>query len=111
MTVIARDAVASDHLVYAWPFPIGPECEVSCSDDEQVVMCPAWMVGDRLGPGRHRWRTPDPMRPVAAFFVLTAPVEVSFDMVTQLHHPDHRPAGAAARAAARCRCAARIRAC
>jgi len=55
MTVIARDAVASDHLVYAWPFPIGPECEVSCSEDEQVVMCPAWMVGDRLGPGRHRW--------------------------------------------------------
>ena len=82
MTVIARDAVASDHLVYAWPFPLGPECEVSCADDEQVVMCPAWLVGDRLGPGRHRWRTPDPTRPVAAFFVLTAPVEVAFDMMT-----------------------------
>jgi hypothetical protein len=82
MTVIARDSVAADHLVYAWPFPIGPECEVACSEDEQVVMCPAWMVGDRLGPGRHRWRTPDPTRPVTAFFVLTAPVEVSFDMVT-----------------------------
>lgn len=82
MTVIARDAVASDHLVYAWPFPLGPECEVSCADDEQVVMCPAWLVGDRLGPGRHRWRTPDPTRPVAAFFVLTAPVEVAFDMTT-----------------------------
>lgn len=87
MTVIARDQVASDHLVYAWPFPIGPECEVSCSDDEQVVMCPAWMVGDRLGPGRHRWRTPDPTRPVGAFFVLTAPVEVSFDMVTSFMIP------------------------
>ena len=60
MTVIARDAVASDHLVYAWPFPIGPECEVTCAEDEQVVMCPAWLVGDRLGPGRHVWRTPDP---------------------------------------------------
>lgn len=82
MTVIARDGVAADHLVYAWPFPIGPECEVACSEEEQVVMCPAWMVGDRLGPGRHRWRTPDPTRPVAAFFVLTAPVEVNFDMVT-----------------------------
>lgn len=82
MTVIARDTVAADHLVYAWPFPIGPECEVACSEDEQVVMCPAWMVGDRLGPGRHRWRTPDPTRPVMAFFVLTAPVEVNFDMVT-----------------------------
>ncbi len=83
MPVIARDAVASDHLVYAWPFPIGPEdYEVSCSDDELVVMCPAWLVGDRLGPGRHRWRTPDPSRPVSAYFVLTAPVEVSFDMIT-----------------------------
>jgi hypothetical protein len=87
MTVIARDAVASDHLVYAWPFPLGPECEVSCADDEQVVMCPAWLVGDRLGPGRHLWRTPDPSRPVSAFFVLTAPVEVSFDLMTQFIVP------------------------
>jgi len=87
MTVLARDAVASDHLVYAWPFPIGPECEVACADDEQVVMCPAWLVGDRLGPGRHRWRTPDPSRPVSAFFVLTAPVEVSFDMMTMFIIP------------------------
>jgi len=87
MTVLARDAVASDHLVYAWPFPIGPECEVTCADDEQVVMCPAWLVGDRLGPGRHRWRTPDPSRPVSAFFVLTAPVEVSFDMSTMFIIP------------------------
>ena len=88
MPVIARDAVASDHLVYAWPFPIGPEeYEVSCSEDEQVVMCPAWVVGERLGPGRHRWRTPDPQRPTSAFFVLTAPVEVSFDMATQFVLP------------------------
>jgi hypothetical protein len=87
MTAIARDAVASDHLVYAWPFPIGPECEVTCAEDEQVVMCPAWLVGDRLGPGRHHWRTPDPMRPVSAFFVLTAPVEVSFDMTTMFVIP------------------------
>ncbi|CAN5773910.1 hypothetical protein BH11MYX2_BH11MYX2_25000 [soil metagenome] len=82
MSVIARDNSATDHLVYAWPLPIGPECEVACSEEEQVVMCPAWMVGDRLGPGRHRWRTPDPTRPVSAYFVLTAPVDVSFDMVT-----------------------------
>ena len=87
MTVIARDSVASDHLVYAWPFPIGPECEVTCSDDEQVVMCPSYLVGDRLGPGRHRWRTPDPMRPVAAFFVLTSPVEAPFDMTTSFVIP------------------------
>ncbi|MGN6110142.1 MAG: hypothetical protein ACTHU0_33860 [Kofleriaceae bacterium] len=87
MTVIARDAVASDHLVYAWPFPLGPECEVTCADDEQVVMCPSWLVGDRLGPGRHHWRTPDPMRPTAAFFVRTAPVETSFDMTTSFMIP------------------------
>src|SRR4051812_2588518 len=88
MPVIARDAVASDHLVYAWPFPIGPDdYEVSCAEDELVVMCPAWMVGDRLGPGRHRWRSPAPMSPVAAYFVLTAPVEVSFDMITQFQIP------------------------
>jgi hypothetical protein len=82
MTVLARDAVASDHLVYAWPLPIGPECEVSCGNDEQVVMCPAWMVGDRLGPGRHHYRTPSPMHPVAAFFVRTSPVLASFDLTT-----------------------------
>lgn len=87
MTAIARDAVASDHLVYAWPFPIGLECDVACADDEQVVMCPAWLVGDRLGPGHHHWRTPDPTRPVSAFFVLTAPVEVSFDMTTMFVIP------------------------
>ena len=88
MTVIARDAVASDHLVYAWPFPIGPEeHEVVCADDEQVVMCPAWLVGNLLQTGRHRWRTPDPTRPVHTFFVLTAPVEVSFDMVTMFIVP------------------------
>ena len=87
MTVIARDAVAADHLVYAWPFPLGPECEVTCNDDEQVVMCPSWIVGDRLGPGRHLWRTPDPMRPVSAFFVLTSPVEAPFDMLTSFMIP------------------------
>lgn len=87
MTVIARDAVASDHLVYAWPFPLGPECEVSCGDDEQVVMCPSWLVGDRLGPGRHLWRTPDPMRPVAAFFVRMTPVETVFDLTTSFVVP------------------------
>ena len=88
MTVIARDAVASDHLVYAWPFPIGPDCEVACGDEEQVVMCPAWLVGDRLGPGRHLYRTPDPSRPVGAYFVLLAPVEVQFDMVTMFVVPN-----------------------
>lgn len=92
MTVIARDAVAADHLVYAWPFPLGPECEVNCGDDEEVVMCPAWLVGERLGPGHHRYRTPDPMRPVSAFFVLTSPVEASFDLTTMFILPStHQP--------------------
>ncbi len=89
MAVIARDAVARDHLVYAWPLPIGPEdCEVTCSDSEEVVMCPAWMVGDRLGPGRHHWRSPDPTRPVSAFFVSTAPVSAQFDMTTAFMIPN-----------------------
>jgi hypothetical protein len=88
MSVLARDAVASDHLVYAWPFPIGPEeHEVACAEDEQVVMCPAWVVGGLFGPGRHRWRTPDPMSPSAAYFVLTAPVEVEFDLATTFQLP------------------------
>jgi len=87
MTAIARDNVAADHLVYAWPFPLGPECDVTCRDDEQVVMCPSWVVGDRLGPGHHRYRTPDPTRPIAAYFVLVAPVEVSFDMTTSFLMP------------------------
>ena len=87
MTVIARDAVARDHLVYAWPLPIGSECEVSCGDDELVVMCPAWMVGDRLGPGHHHYRTPDPTRPVSVFFVSTISVDATFDMTTQFMIP------------------------
>ena len=87
MTAIARDAVAAAHLVYAWPFPIGPDCEVACAEDENVVMCPAWLVGERLGPGRHHWRTPDPTRPSTAYFVLTAPVEVPFAMITTFQMP------------------------
>lgn len=88
MAVIVRDAVAADQLVYAWPFPIGPEpIEVTCGAEEIVVMCPAWMVGDRLGPGRHQWRSPDPARPTNAYFVLTAPVEIPFDMMTSFVVP------------------------
>ena len=106
MTVIARDAVASDHLVYSWPFPIGPDCEVTCGNDEQVVMCPAFMVGDRLGPGRHRWRTPDPTRPVGAFFVLTGPVDCAFDMTTSFVIPTTgQPVRLRARGSLQVRCA------
>jgi hypothetical protein len=87
-TVIARDATAADHLVYAWPFPLGPEeIEVACGEDEIVVMCPSWLVGDRLGPGRHRWRTPDPTRPVGVYFVSMSPVESSFDVTTSFVIP------------------------
>lgn len=87
MPVIARDAFAAGHLVYAWPFPIGPECEVSCRDDEQVVMCPAWTIGDRLGPGRHLWRTPDPTRPVHVYFVSHGSVDVEFELITRFQLP------------------------
>jgi hypothetical protein len=82
MTVIARDTVAADHIVYPWPLPVGVECEVACGDDDIVVMCPAWLVGDQLGPGRHHWRTPDPSRPTSVYFVRQTPVEVAFDMAT-----------------------------
>jgi hypothetical protein len=87
MPVIARDAFAAGHLVYAWPFPVGPECEVSCRDDEQVVMCPAWTIGDRLGPGRHLWRTPDPTRPVSVYFVSHGSVDVEFELITRFQLP------------------------
>jgi hypothetical protein len=87
MTVIARDAVAADHLVYPWPLPISAECEVACGEDDAVVMCPAWLVGDQLGPGHHHWRTPDPSRPTSAYFVRSTPVEVAFDMATTFMLP------------------------
>ena len=78
--VVARDAVAADQLVYPWPYPLGSAIEVACADGEVAVMCPAWAVGDRLGPGRHNWQSPDPSKPVSVYFVLTGPVQVPFAM-------------------------------
>ena len=80
--MIARDAVAADQLVYAYPYSVGPAVDVSCGADEIVVLCPAWSVGGMLGPGRHQWQSPEPGKPLAIYFVLTGPVEVPFDMVT-----------------------------
>ena len=87
MAIIARDAVAADQLVYAYPYPIDGSADVSCREDEVVVMCPAWQVGDKLGPGRHAWRTPAPGKPTNAYFVLTGPVEAPFDMTTSFVLP------------------------
>lgn len=89
MSLVARDAVASDHLVFPWPYPlaIGAAIEVSCGNDEVAVMCPAWAVATHLGPGRHTYHSPDPARPTAVYFVLTGPVEVPFDMVAQFTMP------------------------
>jgi hypothetical protein len=87
MAIIARDQVASDQLVYAYPHPIDGGADVSCGQDEIVVMCPAWQVGDKLGPGQHRWRTPSPGKPTNAYFVLTGPVEAPFDMTTSFVLP------------------------
>jgi hypothetical protein len=95
MSVIARDAVASDHLVYAWPFPIGPECDVSCGDDEQVVMCPAWIVGDRLGPGRHHSRGSDATGVGVLRFDVAGRSGVRHG--DDVHDPDDGSAGATAR--------------
>lgn len=85
--VVARDTVASDQLVYPWPFPLGSAIEISCGQDEVAVMCPAWAVGDRLGPGRHNWQSPDPSKPVAVYFVLTGPVQVPFAMKVEFPLP------------------------
>lgn len=85
--IVARDSVCADHLVYAWPYQVGSPVEVSCGQDEVAVMCPAWAVGANLGPGRHTWSSPDPTKPTAIYFVLTGPVEVSFDMITQFPMP------------------------
>ncbi len=85
--VVARDTVAADHLVYPWPYPLGGQIEISCAEGEIAVMCPAWAVGERLGPGRHSWRSPEPSKPVGVYFVLTGPVEVPFDMVATFALP------------------------
>lgn len=85
--IVARDSVCADHLVYAWPYQVGSSVEVSCGQDEVAVMCPAWAVGANLGPGRHTWTSPDPSKPTAIYFVLTGPVEVAFDMMTQFPMP------------------------
>nr|HEX4315039.1 hypothetical protein [Kofleriaceae bacterium] len=97
MTVISRDAVAADHLIYVWPQQVGPECEVSCGDDDSVVMCPAFLVGDRFGPGRHHWRTPDPSRPTAVYFVRSSPADVPFSLSTTFLLPPVTPGAAPSR--------------
>jgi hypothetical protein len=87
--VVARESVASDHLVYQWPYPLalGSPIELSCGTDEVAVVCPAWAVGSSLGPGRHTYRSPDPSRPTAVYFVLTGPVQVEFDMFASFAMP------------------------
>jgi hypothetical protein len=88
---IARNASASDHLVHGWSLgTFGDDIEIACAADEVVVLCPAFAVGETLGPGRHRWRNPDVSRPAAAYFVLTSSVEVPFDMVTRFMMPATR---------------------
>ena len=86
--VVARDAAAATQLVYPWPFPLGSAMEISCNADEVAVMCPAWAVGDRLGPGRHNWQSPEPSKPVSVYFVLTAPVQVPFAMRIEFPLPN-----------------------
>lgn len=87
--VVARDSIAADQLVYPWPYPVGTYAEVACGEGEVAVMCPAWSVGDQLGPGRHVWHSPDPTKPVSVYFVLTGPVDVPFDMMAQFTMPSN----------------------
>lgn len=88
MSVLARDSEAVSHLVAVQPIAAGSEvCEISCAEYERVVMCPAWTIGETLGPGRHRWLCPAPQFPALAYFVRTAPIHVSFDMSTMFVLP------------------------
>lgn len=88
MRCLARELSALEHLICAQPVAVGADdYEVACSQDEQVVMCPAWAVGGILGPGRHRWRSPEPQFPATAYFVRTAPVHVAFAMTTAFALP------------------------
>ena len=93
-TVIARDATAADHLVYAWPFPLGPEeIEVACGEDEIVVMCPSWLVGERTVELRAGQGCLVPQG-IWHRLILGRPSDLLF--VTPAHGTRHQPVGAAA---------------
>ena len=86
--VITRDPTAANDVVYPWPFSLGADpVELNCGNEEVAVLCPAWTVGDKLGPGRHTWRNPIPQQPAMAYFVSLAAAAVPFDVTTSFMIP------------------------
>ncbi|WP_428267833.1 hypothetical protein [Haliangium sp.] len=80
--VIARDPSQAQQLVVAWPDPVPWGAEMVCSDDEVVVICPEWSVGEQLGPGgRHTVSPPNPSSHIVAYFVRTSPVSAPFENI------------------------------
>lgn len=82
MSVVARDQSTADKLVFVWPEPVSWGVELSCTEDEVAVICPDWIVGEQLGPGRHTVNLPSPANHILVYFVRTAPVTVPFESVT-----------------------------
>ena len=79
--VAARDPSTADKLVFVWPEPLPWGTELSCGENEVVVVCPDWTVGEQLGPGRHTLSTPNPSSRALVFFVRTTPETIPFENV------------------------------
>lgn len=77
--VVARAPAMADQLVCAWPDPVPWGAELVCGEDEVAVVCPDWLIGEQLGPGRHTIAPPSPSTYTLAYFVLTKPISAPFD--------------------------------
>lgn len=77
--VVARAPSMAEQLVCAWPDPVPWGAELVCGEDEVAVICPDWLIGEQLGPGRHKITPQSPSSYVLAYFVLTKPISAPFD--------------------------------
>ncbi len=82
--VIARGPSAAGQLVFLWPEPIPWGTELRCGDEEVVVVCPDWEVGEQLGPGSHTLNLSKRATHILAYFIRTSPMSVGFDHVIQV---------------------------
>lgn len=91
--VVTRDQTSAGHIVFAWPDPVPWGAELICAEDEVVIICPNWEVGEELGPGRHMVSPPNPKSQILAYFISTTPCSVSFDQtVTAVDRSNGMPA-------------------